>query len=83
MKTRLDTKIGSKTPRKRVQNTPNHESAFGVQSAVRHFWSAERHFKSSELAFFELWPNALQVTIRHTIFNLFTKDEYRFAFYTS
>ena len=52
---------------------PKHESTFGLQEPIRHFWSAERHSKSAELPSYGLWPNSLRVTIRHTLFNLFTK----------
>ena len=63
----------SKNLRRRVQNTPEHEIAFGAQEPIRHFWSAERHFKSAELASFGLWPNGLRVRIKHTHFDLFTE----------
>ena len=52
---------------------PEHESAFGIQEPIRHFWSAKRHFKSAELPSCGLWPNGLRVTIMHTLFNLFSK----------
>ena len=61
-----------KNPRRRVQMTPEHERAFGVQEPIQHFWSAERHFKSAKIPCFGFWPNSFQVTIRHTIFDLFT-----------
>ena len=53
--------------------TPKHERAFGVQEPIRHFWSAKRHSKRVEFSPFGLWPNGLQVTIMHTIFDLFAK----------
>ena len=52
---------------------PEHERVFGVQRAIRHFWSVERHSKRAEFFPCGLWPNGLQVTRRHTIFNRFAK----------
>ena len=49
----------------KVRSIPN--------STIRHFWSADWHFKSAKLHFFGLWPNSLQVPIRHTLFNFFAK----------
>ena len=63
---RLGIRIGQKNPRKRVQLALKHESAFGIQGPIRHFWSAERPSCG-------LWPNGLWVTITHTIFDIFTK----------
>jgi len=45
---------------------PEHESTFGLQELIWHFWSAE-------LPSCGLWPNSLRMTIRHTIFDLFAK----------
>ena len=45
---------------------PEHESAFDLQEPIRHFWSAE-------LPSCWLWPNGLQLMIRHTFFDLFAK----------
>ena len=73
MKTHLGVGTGSKNPKRRVQNAPEHGRTFGVQEPIRHFWSAERHFKRAEFPPFGLWPNALRVTIRHTLLSLFTK----------
>ena len=44
MKTHLGAGIGSKNPRRRVQNAPEHGRTFGVQEPIWHFWSVERHF---------------------------------------
>ena len=63
----------SKYSRRRVQNAHEHGRAFNVQEPIQHFWSAEWHFESAELASFGLWPNGLQVTIRHTLFDLFAE----------
>ena len=52
---------------------PEHESSFGLQEPIRHFWSAKQHPKSAELPSCGLWPNGLRVTIMHPIFDLFTK----------
>ena len=68
---RLGTNFRPKNPRRRIQMAPEHGSAFGIQVPIRHFWSAERHFKSAELPSCGLWPNGLQMTIRHTLFDLF------------
>ena len=73
MKTRLGTKDWPKNPRRGVQTAPEHERVFGVQRAIQHFWSAERHSKRAEFSPCGLWPNGLQVTIKHTLFNLFVK----------
>ena len=40
------------------------------KSTIRQFWSAEWHFKSAKLHSFRLWPNFLQVLIRHSLFDL-------------
>ena len=70
----------SKNPRRGVQTAPEHERAFGVQEPIRHFWIAEQHIwsveqhsKRAEFSPFGLWPNGLQVMIKHTIFNLCAK----------
>ena len=63
----------SKNTRRGVQTAPEHERVFGVQELIRHFWSAKQHSKRAKFPPFGLWPNSLQVTIRHTLFNLFTK----------
>ena len=52
---------------------PEHESAFGLQEPIWHFWSAEQHFKSVELPSCGLWPNGLWVMIMHTLLDLFAK----------
>ena len=52
---------------------PEHERVFGVQRPIRQFWSAERHSKRVEFPYFGLWPNGLQMTIRHTFFDFFAK----------
>ena len=56
----------SKNPRRGVQNSPEHGKAFNVQEPIQ-------HFKRAEFPPFVLWPNALRVTIRHTIFDIFAK----------
>ena len=73
MKTRLCARIRSKNPKRRVQNAPKYERMFSVQEPIRHFWSAKRHFKRAEFPPFGLWPNALWVMIRHTLFDLYAK----------
>ena len=73
MKTRLGAGTRSKNSRRRVQNAPEHGRTFGVQEPIQHLWSVERHFKRAEFLPFGLWPNGLQVTIKHTIFDLFAK----------
>ena len=65
-------------PRRGVQMTPAHESAFGIQEPIQHFWSAEQHFKIAKLPSCGLWPNGLWVTFMHTLFNLSQKDAARF-----
>ena len=52
---------------------PKHEKVVGVQGAIQHFWSAERHSKRDEFSPCGLWPIGLHVTIRHTLFDLFAK----------
>ena len=52
---------------------PEHERAFGIEEPIRHIWSAKWHSKRAEFPSFELWPNGLRVTIRHTFFNFFAK----------
>ena len=51
---------------------PEHESAFGAIGPIWHFWTTERHSKRVEFSCIGLWPNGLQVTIMHTLFDLFT-----------
>ena len=70
MKTRLGTRTGQKTLEEESKRHPN---AFRVQEPIRHFWSAERHSKRAEFPLCGLWPNGLLVTMRHTLFDLFTK----------
>ena len=62
-----------KNPGRRVQMAPEHESAFGIQEPIRHFWSAEQHSKRAEFPLVGLWPNGHRVTIMHTLFDLFAK----------
>ena len=62
-----------KNPRRKDQRAPEHERAFGLQEPIWHFWSAEWHSKSAEFPSCGLWPNDLQMMIRHTIFDLFIK----------
>ena len=58
MKTRLGTRTGSKNPRKRVQNAPEHESAFGVQKLhsallecrIGSFWALAQRLSSDDKA---------------------------------
>ena len=52
---------------------PEHEKVFSVQEPIWHFWSVERHSKRAEFSFVGLWPNSLQGTIMHTLFDLFAK----------
>ena len=44
---------------RRVQMAPEHESAFGIQKPIWHFWSAEQHSKIAELPSCGLWPRGL------------------------
>ena len=62
-----------RNPRRRVQMAPEHRSALNLQEPIRHIWSAKRHSKSAELPSCGLWPNSLQVTIMHTLFDIFAK----------
>ena len=62
-----------KNPRGGVRTAPECVRTFGVQRLIRHFWSAEQHFKRVEFPCIGLWPNGLQVTIMHTLFDLFAK----------
>ena len=52
---------------------PEHESAFGLQEPIPHFWSVQRHSKRAKFPLVGLWPNSLWVTIMHTLFDLFAK----------
>ena len=62
-----------KNPRREVLIALKHKRVFGVQRAIRHFWSAERHSKRAKFSPSGLWPNGLWVMIRHTLFNRFAK----------
>ena len=61
-----------KNPRRGVQTAPECKRMFKVQRPIRHVWSTERHPKRAEFSCIGLWPNGLQVTIMHTLFDLFT-----------
>ena len=58
MKTCLVTRTGSKNPRNRVQNAPEHESAFSVQKhpsvllecQINLFWALAQHPSSNDKA---------------------------------
>ena len=52
---------------------PNTKVWSAPKSTIRHFWSADRHFKSAELHSFGLWPNSFRVSIRHTLFDFFAE----------
>ena len=52
---------------------PEHERVFEAISPIWHFWSAEQHSKRDKFPCIGLWPNDLQVTMRHTLFDLFAK----------
>ena len=43
-------KDGPKNPRREVQIALKHKRVFGVQRAIRHFWSAERHSKRAKFS---------------------------------
>ena len=73
MKTHLGVGTGSKNPRRRIQNAPEHGRTFDVQGPIQHFCSAEWNFKRAEFPPFGLWLNAHRVTIRHTLFDLFAE----------
>ena len=60
-------------PRRRVQMAPEHRSALSLQEPIWHIWSTKQHSKSAELPSCGLWPNGLQVTIMHTLFDIFAK----------
>ena len=62
-----------KNPRRGVQMAPEHKRVFGAIRPIWHFWSAKRHSKRAEFCFGGLWPNGLQVMIRHTLFDIFAK----------
>ena len=62
-----------RNPRRRVQMAPEHRSALSLQEPIWHIWSTKQHSKSAELPSCGLWPNGLQVTIMHTLFDIFAK----------
>ena len=62
-----------KNPRRRVQTAPEHERVFGAIGPIRNFWSVEQHSKRAEFSCDGLWSSGLQVTIKHTLFDLFAK----------
>ena len=74
---RMKTRLGARTRSKNLEGESKMHSNTKVYSASKstiwHFWSAERHFKSAKLVLYGLWPNALRVTIRHTLFDLFAE----------
>ena len=56
-----------------VSTHPNTEEHLAYKRTMWHFWSAKWHFKRAYWSTFGLWPNFLQVAIRHTIFDLFAE----------
>ena len=52
---------------------PNTKVRLVFKSTNWHFWSANRHFQSAEWPPFGLWPNSLQVPIRHILFDFFVE----------
>ena len=66
MKICLGARTGPKNPRRRIQNAPNTKVCSASMSTIQ-------NFKSAKLAPFGLWPNALWVMIRHTLFDLFAE----------
>ena len=77
MKTHLGTRTGLKKKKKTLKRESkthqNTEERSASKSTIRHFWSAKQHFKRAKWSPFGLWPNSLQMTIRHTIFDLFVE----------
>ena len=59
--------------KKESKTQPNTKVKSSSKSTIRHFWSADWHFKSAKLHSFGLWPNSLRVPIRHTLYDFFTK----------
>ena len=49
----------------------NSAMRWASKNTIWHFWSANRHFQSAEWHPFGLWPNSLQVPIRHILFDFF------------
>ena len=66
MKTCPNARLGSRKPKKGVQNALEHESAISTKSTIRHFQSVEWHL-------FGLWPNSFWVMIRHILFDFFVE----------
>ena len=52
---------------------PNTKVRLVFKSTNWNFWSANRHFQSAEWPPFGLWPNSLQVPIRHILFDFFAE----------
>ena len=59
--------------KKKSKMHPNTKVRSAPKSTIRHFWSADQHFKSAEFHSIGLWPNSLRVPKRHTLFDFFAK----------
>ena len=73
LKARLSASPAQENLKKESKMHLNKKVWSAPKSTIRHFWSADRHFKSAELHSFGLWPNSLWVPIRHTLFDFFAK----------
>ena len=62
-----------RNPRRGVQTALEHERVFGAIGPIWHFWNVEQQSKMAEFSCDGLWSNDLQVTIKHTLFDLFAK----------
>ena len=62
-----------KTLKRESKRHLNTKVRSALKSAIRHFWSAQRHFQIAEWHSFGLRPNFFRVTIRHILFDLFTE----------
>ena len=71
LKTHLSVRPGSRKPKKESKMHPNTKVRSTPTSTIRHFWNANWHFQCAEWHPFELWPNSLQVPIKHIIFDFF------------
>ena len=47
----------------------NSKAGLTPKSAIRHFWSADRHFQSAEWHTLGFWLDNLRVTLKHILFD--------------
>ena len=47
----------------------NSKAGLASKSAIRHFWSADRHFQRAKWHTLGFWPEGIWVTLKHILFD--------------